>query len=171
MRMNKDTFKELYFPLHARLYRIAFALIGNSQDAEDVLQDTYCKLWNMHDELDAVRNTEAFCTTLVRNQALDFLRCARNRSQEPVTEAAMSETAVSPESDLIRKEKMELLTHLIDQLPVNQRQVLRLRGIQGLTLEEVGALTGLSDVNVRVLLSRARKTLREQFQIRMSDER
>lgn len=169
--MNNDTFKERYFPLHARLYRIAFALTENSQDAEDVLQDTYCKLWDMRGKLDAIQNTEAFCTTLVRNRALDFLRCARSRPHEPVTEAVIGGTEVSPECDLIRKEKIGLLTRLIDQLPGNQRQVLRLRGIQGLTLEEIGAITGMSDVNVRVLLSRARKTLREQFQTRMSDER
>lgn len=168
--MDKATFKERFFSYHTRLYRIAFALTENSQDAEDMLQDLYCRLWNMKGELEDIRNPEAYCITLLKNLALDRVRSARFRSGNGIAETAVPDNTLSPEVELIRKEKVHIIRYLIDRLPDNQRLIVRLRGIQGLSSEETERITGLSAIHVRVLLSRARKTLREQFQMELCDE-
>jgi RNA polymerase sigma-70 factor (ECF subfamily) len=62
------------------------------------------------------------------------------------------------------QDKVEQVRHLINRLPENQRQVLRLRGIEDCSIDEIEQITGLSAVNIRVLLSRARKIIREQFE-------
>ena len=49
--MDVDVFKQRFLPFHPKLYRIAYALLDNKADAEDILQDAYCKLWNKRDEL------------------------------------------------------------------------------------------------------------------------
>ena len=64
--MDVDVFKQRFLPFHPKLYRIAYALLDNKADAEDILQDAYCKLWNKRDELGDIQNPEAFSITLVK---------------------------------------------------------------------------------------------------------
>lgn len=161
--MDAESFKRVFLPLHPRLYRIAYALTGNSQDAEDILQDAYCKLWNKRKEINQINNTEAFCVTLVKNLCYDFLRSPRHRQSEEEVEYISITTEVSPETEAIEQDEIRLIQQLIDKLPENQQQVLRLRGIKDCSLEEIEEITGLSAINVRVLLSRARKIIREQY--------
>ena len=58
--MDSVRFKELFLPYHRRIYQVAFRLLGNSDDAEDMVQETYIKLWERREELSQVRNAEAF---------------------------------------------------------------------------------------------------------------
>ena len=143
--MDVENFKRLFLPLHPKLFRIAYALVENKADAEDILQDAYYKLWSRRNELTDIQNPEAFCVTLV-------------------TEAVTLSTASSPDEELERQDKVQQIRHLIDRLPENQRQVLRLRGIEDCSMDEIEQITGLSAVNIRVLLSRARKIIREQLE-------
>ena len=69
--MDVESFKRLFLPLHPKLFRIAYALVGNKADAEDILQDAYYKLWSRRDELSDIRKPEAFCVRLLKNLCLD----------------------------------------------------------------------------------------------------
>ncbi|MDR0995279.1 MAG: RNA polymerase sigma factor [Tannerella sp.] len=158
--MDSETFKQKYLPLHPKLYRVAFALTGDSRDAEDVMQETYLRLWKKRGELDDIRHVEAFCLTLVKHLSLDLLRAAH--PQDGLEDLPLHADA-SPESEAIAKDTLCQVRRLIDNLPLKQQQVLRLSCIDDCRPEEVEELTGLSSVNVRVLLSRARKTLREKI--------
>lgn len=64
---------------------------------------------------------------------------------------------------MIEQDEIQLIQRLINSLPAKQRRILRLRSIEGCSQEETEAITGLSAANVRVLLSRARKFIREQY--------
>ena len=55
--MDTAEFKKQFLPYHRKLYRVAFRLTGNPQDAEDMVQEAYLKLWNKRDELADVLNT------------------------------------------------------------------------------------------------------------------
>lgn len=163
--MDVDSFKRLFLPLHPKLFRIAYALVENKADAEDILQDAYYKLWSRRNELADIQNPEAFCVTLVKNLCLDYLRSPRaNRHDEDVTEAVTISTDSSPDKELEMQDKVEHIRHLISRLPEKQRQVIRLRGIDDCSMDEIEQITGLNAVNIRVLLSRARKIIREQFE-------
>jgi RNA polymerase sigma-70 factor (ECF subfamily) len=162
--MDAERFKQQYLPLHPRLYRLAYALTENRRDAEDILQEAYCKLWKQRNELAHVRNAEAFCIVLVKNLCFDFLRTARRETgNASLDNLPLPDNRLSPEAEMIGHDELSRLQTLIDRLPPQQRQALRLHGIEGFSPEEIRQLTGLSAVNLRVLLSRARKTLREQF--------
>ncbi|MDR2139945.1 MAG: sigma-70 family RNA polymerase sigma factor [Tannerella sp.] len=161
--MDAKEFKHRYYPFHPKLYRVAYALLNRAEDAEDILQETYCKLWLKRDELTAIRQPEAFCMTLVKNLCLDFLRAsARRKGCEPEAVPVIP-VEVTPESELESKEQLAHIESLIDRLPEKQRVVLRMRGFGDCSLEEIETATGESAVNVRVLLSRARKTLKEML--------
>ena len=164
--MDIDAFKQHYLPLHPKLYRVAFTLVGNREDAEDLLQETYAKLWSRREELDQVNHPEAFAVTLLKNSCLDFLRAAQRHGTEDEDLFDRYEMAASPspQQRLEEQEQVQQVKRIIRRLPAAQRQVICLRGLQDYSLEEIGELTGFSAANVRTLLSRARKTIREQFQ-------
>lgn len=164
--MKADDFKRKFLPLHPKLYRVALALVGNKDDAEDILQETYGKMWLKRDELEQLENPEAYCVTLIKNLCLDFLRRAHNKQttdEDAEMLADMEITGQTPDRILEDKEKIMQVRHIINRLPPNQKQVIRLQGIAGCSIEEIEHLTGLSGGNIRVLLSRARKQVREQL--------
>ncbi len=163
--MDADSFKRQYLPLHPKLFRIALALVGNKEDAEDLLQEAYCKLWNKRNQLSTVENAEAFSVTLVKNLCLDFLRSAQvNRQEENVEKMIPVAAGSTPDREMEERDEIRHIQHLIDRLPENQRQVLRLRSLSDCSMEEIEQITGFSAVNVRTLLSRARKMVKEQYE-------
>ena len=161
--MNAEEFQNVYYPLHPKLYRIAFALLNNAADAEDMLQETYCKLWSRRTELTGILQPEAFSVRLIKNLCLDFLRTPRNRPDNEPAEPVTITTGTTPETELESKENIRQIEALIEQLPEKQRIVIQMRGCGDCSLEEIEAATGESAANVRVLLSRARKTLKKMI--------
>lgn len=169
--MDAESFKQRFLPLHPRLYRVAFAMTENTQDAEDILQEVYCRLWNRREELVLVQNPEAFCVTMVKNLCLDLLRKPQHNRCGEVAECMDIVSGLSPESEFIERDEVRRIRSLIDSLPENQRRILLLRGLNDFSMEDIEKITGLSSVNIRVLLSRARKTIREQIEKLRKNER
>ena len=82
-----------------------------------------------------------------------------------VTEKSeLLESLEGKEKELEEKEDIRHIQELIEQLPENQRQVIRLRGIEDCSYEDIEQITGLSSSNIRTLLSRARKLIREKLE-------
>ena len=65
--MNKETFKQTYLPLSASMYRTAYRILGNPEDAEDMVQEAYMKLWKQRDTLDGILDARAYAVTSVKN--------------------------------------------------------------------------------------------------------
>lgn len=169
--MDAAEFKRQFLPCHPKLYRIAFRLLGNAQDAEDMVQEAYLKLWNKRNELPTVLNTEAYCVTLIKNLCYDNwrLKCS---SQDRLS---LEDTQLSAEGNIANETELRDEAHqvkrLIGLLPAQQREVMTLRDVNGCTFEEIEQVLGLNAIHVRVLLSRARKKIREQFNVIMNYER
>ena len=72
--MNAQEFKQVFLPHHKVLYRVAYHLTGNVQDAEDLVQDLYLRLWMRRDKLDKERQTQAYLVTMIRNLYRDKAR-------------------------------------------------------------------------------------------------
>jgi RNA polymerase sigma-70 factor (ECF subfamily) len=161
--VNAENFKQKFLPLHPKLYRVALAITGNKQEAEDILQEAYAKLWNKREELNGVQSAEAFSVTIVKNLCLDFLRSPRANRQEEILENVALFNHSTPDRDMEEADNIRRIKRLIERLPDKQRQVIMLRGLSDCSFEEIEEITGLSAVNVRTLLSRARKTIKEQY--------
>ncbi|MDE5572742.1 MAG: RNA polymerase sigma factor [Muribaculaceae bacterium] len=162
--MTADEFKTIFLPCHQQLYRVAFRLTGNREDAEDVVQETYLKIWNNRDHLGQLDNPAAFCMTTLKNMFIDFLRRKRGDGSSGVS---VEDVTIDSDTDvgkqIEQRDSLDVVTRLIDQLPDNQRDVIRMRDIADLPFEEIEAATGLSPGNIRTLLSRARKKIKEQY--------
>ena len=154
--MEAETFKQRFLSFHPKLYRIALALVESPEDAEDILQEAYTKLWSKRDSLEP----EAFAVTIVRNLCLDFLRSPRTNSRSEPLETVILHCEDSPERQVETRDQLRQVVRLIQELPPNQQQVIRLRGMEDCSVEEIAEITGFSPANVRTLLSRARKYIK-----------
>lgn len=158
--MEAETFKQRFLSFHPKLYRIALALVESPENAEDILQEAYTKLWSKRDSLEAVQQPEAFAVTIVRNLCLDFLRSPRTNSRSEPLETVILHCEDSPERQVETRDQLRQVVRLIQELPPNQQQVIRLRGMEDCSVEEIAEITGFSPANVRTLLSRARKYIK-----------
>ena len=161
--MPASLFKQLLLPLYPRLHRVALRLLGNVEDAEDMVQEVYMKLWSKRDALPEVKDVEAYCVTLTKNMCVDRLRLAE---VEEVDVETMTLPIAATDDVARRIEERDTVEHVkafVVTLPENQQRVITLRYMEERSFEEIEQMTGLTAVNVRALLSRARKAIRERF--------
>ena len=161
--MPASLFKQLLLPLYPRLQRVALRLLGNTEDAEDMVQEVYMKLWSKRDALPDVKEVEAYCVTLTKNMCIDRLRIAEADKADADEVPTMLAATDDVEAQVERHDAVEQVKQIIETLPEHQQQVITLRDIEDCSFEEIAEQTGLTAVNVRMLLSRARKTIRERF--------
>lgn len=161
--MDAADFKQQFLPCHQKLFRVAFQLMGNARDAEDMVQDAYLKLWDRRGQLAEVVNAEAYSVTLIKNLCYDALRHNRLEEDERAPEELCLPAECNVISETEQRDEVNQIHRLIGRLPHQQKLVMTLRDMNGYSFEEIEQATGLNAVNIRVLLSRARKKIREQF--------
>lgn len=163
--MRSSEFKMLILPFSSRLYRLAYSLLGNREEAEDAVQEVYLKLWKMRDDLGKYNSIEALCVQVTRNHCLDQLRRRKlERAAKKEDEQAREVDFINPSDEMIRKERSDILNHLINQLPEPQRSLVHFRHIEGKEYSEIEEIMDMKENAIRVSISRARKQLKEMLQ-------
>lgn len=156
--MDAETFKTIFMSFRHKLFGIALRLTGNSEDAEDAVQEAYARFWERRVTIAMKDSPEAYCVATLRNICIDIIR--RRRDTEPVENAAgVIET---DETEEIR-DNAAMVIRIMETLPRKQKEVMQLRDLQELQFAEISELLGESEGNIRSLLSRARKKVREAF--------
>jgi RNA polymerase sigma-70 factor (ECF subfamily) len=156
--------KEIWLPLSNRFYRVAYHILESQQDAEDAVQELYLKLIKTPDKFSNIQDPAAYGITILRNICIDIIRRRDKRRSEELHEYMIADVD-SPDKAATEKDKLRMLIHEIDRLPQKQSKVLKMRAIEGLEYDEISQRTGLSQVNIRVLISIARKTLKKNLGI------
>lgn len=170
--MKSSEFKLLVMPYSSRLYRMAFRLMNSREEAEDIVQEVYVKLWGMRNELDKYNSIEALSIRITRNLCLDQLRRRKVNidamKAEKLKEDSYPET---PSENLEKREDAELLHTLISALPEPQRSLVHLRHLEGKEYEEIAGMVNMNVNAIRVSISRARKQMREMVEKQYSSWR
>ena len=147
----------------APLIRYAALITGDLEQARDVVQDTFVRL--CAEESGRVNSHLAqWLFTVCRNRALDVQR--KESRMEPLSEAEMSSQASSDPSPAAQAEQRETadeVLRLLEQLPENQQEVVRLKFQYGLTYQEISKVTDLTVSNIGFLIHTAIKTIRQQL--------
>lgn len=161
--MDASQFKRLFIPHSGLLYRMALRLTNNQQAAEDLVQDTFLRLWTHRNDLPGNISSGGYALTTMRRIYYDGMRQGHiNEIDKPAD--SMAEVA---DTDIFRQTETadisEKLRSLMLRLPDNQRQVMIMRDMEGLSSSQIRELTGLSEANVRTLLCRARTTVKKQL--------
>lgn len=148
---------------HGRLvFSIAYSMLRNPYDAEDVTQEVFLRLMRYRYRLVFVRNERTFLGRMARRAALDY----RRRRKEYVSTEDVTEPAAPPH-DHGRDEELSMLARMIQALPAELREALELSQVEGLTSEEMSRILGIAAGTVRSRLSQARGLLKEKWKARM----
>lgn len=149
-------------PHYATMYRIAATICRSSDDAADAVQDTVMKLWEKRNQLVDAENWGAYCATAVKHQCISILRKQKDSTDISNAGHLATESQASDTAEI--SAEISILNRIIETLPENQQSVVRLSSFACCTNSEIAETTGLSEANVRTLLSRARRRIRELFQ-------
>lgn len=154
--MNLQTFLDKYNRLLPQLYRVAFALVGNREDAEDAVQDAFMKVWEHQERLEQVANVEAYFVTSVRHVCLNQLRARHEEMDVDAQYALPDENDRTGHVSIGRS----VVARLFDLLSPKARRIMVLRHIGEYSTRDIARITGETESNVRSTLSRARQQLR-----------
>lgn len=150
-----STFTKLRESLRLR----ARAILGSGSDADDAVQDAFCRLWSSPSLPQSTSHAEALSRTAVRNASIDLLR--RNIGVSDSDIGDVGDEAEEPDNS---DELFEAVSSIIDaQLSERDRKMLRLREMNGYDWDELAAMFGVTEGNARMIVSRARKTVRDCY--------
>lgn len=179
--MKKKHFERVMLAHLDAAYSLARWLMGDDQEAQDVVQSAYTRAFESADTYEN-RNSAAWILTIVRNQAYNALT-RRKRAANLVSfeefahshcdsrNAPSTLTALTEPEDLARQKANEALLHdVIDRLPPEFREVLLLREMEGYSYQEIADITRVPKGTVMSRLHRARKHLLEQLERCMQRE-
>ena len=139
-------------------------MLANEDDAKDVVQEVFIKVWNGREQMNEVQNWEAWCMRITKNLSLDRIRSSQRRATDPIEEGAdFKNETLSPHDATEITESMTRINQMIASLPEKQRQVIHLRDIEGYSYNEICDILELDMNQVKVNLFRARNTVREKL--------
>lgn len=157
--MTHDEFKRIFLPLQPLFFRDAMRMLCDRFEAEDAVQNLYMRMWEKRDELANVLSPEGYCRAILRNICIDRLRSINEHPRENVDDLSV---ATEQKSLFEIKDERQYIQMYLSGLPPQQRKIVLLR-MSGHSYEEIEALTGLSAVNIRVIITRLRKKFREYY--------
>jgi RNA polymerase sigma factor (sigma-70 family) len=169
---RKPTFETLVLPELDAAYSFARWMTGNPADAQDVVQDAMVRLLRF---IDTYRggNARAWVLGVVRNTAMSWLKANRRPGQVALDEGAGGAPGLAavlvahgddggdPAAIELRRSEVEALRRAIGQLPLEQREVVLLRDVEGLSYRDIASVLGIPPGTVMSRLARARDVLEE----------
>ncbi len=160
--MHLQDFKSKVFPLKSKLYRFARWMLQNNEDAEDMVQEVFLKLWTMKDTLHQYTSLEAFAMRITKNMCLNKLK-TNKANMVDIVQQNLPTAIIAPDKELEVNHTAGMMCQIINLLPPQQRLLMQLREVEELEMEEIAQIAGLTVNNVRATLSIARKRIREIY--------
>jgi RNA polymerase sigma-70 factor (ECF subfamily) len=169
--MTRNEFNDIIERNNRKLFVTAYRILNNRQEAEDVVQEVFMKMWMMKEKLDQYDDITALSVTMTRNSSIDLFRKRKSMSSEssdPGTPA--KDPSPTPLEQLVIRENREIIRQIIEELPEEWRSLVQMREINGLSYEEISGIKGININNLRVIISRARNRIKDDY-IKYTNER
>jgi len=156
--MTEQEFRQKVLPLQRQMYGIALRMGIPPDDAADAVQETQIRLWRRRNGIpEDEKELRLYCLTAFRNECISMLRRSK-----PTVELDEAAELRGDEAEMTEyRDTRHRIEVLIDTLPAGQSRIIRLSGFGGLDNSEIAEATGQTENNVRQLLSRGRRRLRE----------
>jgi RNA polymerase sigma-70 factor (ECF subfamily) len=165
---NVNAFRKIVNKHQSYAYAVAFRFFCDEDDAEDVVQESFIRIWNHLKDFDPKMKFTTWMYKIVVNLCYDkaksnkrrmsvFARLNDNSSKDDYIENT------DIERDLTNKETAALIKRIADGLSEKQRMIFLLRDIQDLTIEEVAGITGMSDSAIKTNLFFARQNIKKKL--------
>lgn len=159
--MDAEKLKKAIYTYKDQMYRLALSILKNKPEAEDALQDVFIKCWENRSKIRIDESLKAYLMQSTRNKCLDMIK---KQSRQKETETVEDyEYQHKSEPNIDHAEQLKIVYELINRLPEKNRTVLELREKEDLSFDEIASITMNSVENVRTILSRTRKKLKEDL--------
>lgn len=158
MKSIIERYTELISEVKDSVYRMALSLVGEHAEAEDITQDIYERVWRARDKVLLEERPLAYVCRMTRNLAIDRLR--QRERQASTNSPVIEREGIGDGSDL--RDITQRTKAVIATLPEKQRLTIHLRDVEGYEIEEIAEIMEMDATSVRMNLSRARKSVREQ---------
>ena len=163
-------FDKVFLQYQKMIYNLAWRLMGNRQDAEDITQDVAVKVYRNLHKCKGEEFVAAWISRIVHNTCMDMLRRRKGRVHESLDEIVeigdgqavkqVEDDNPGPEELLLQKELGEQIEAAIEQLSAGHRLLIVLRDINGHTYEEIAQILGLPEGTIKSRLFRGRAKLK-----------
>ena len=160
--MNQSDFLKVVLPFKDKVFRLAKRLLVSREEAEDATQELIFKLWRNKEKLSGYKNVEAFAMTMTKNYCYDRLK-SKQASNLTLVHSNYKEKETSLDKKVEHNDSVSLVHKLIEKLPEQQKTIIQLRDIEQYDFDEICKMVDMKPTAVRVALSRARKTIREEL--------
>lgn len=160
--MTHDILTSTFIRLRKRLQATARRLLADDSAADDALQDAFYKLWERRQSIVSQSQAEGLSVIAVRNTCIDALRRSNRTAEYPIDRA--TEYVAESDNDNERAELYESVKAIIDsRLSEREKAVITMRDTMGLDFADIADELSITESNARMILSRARKTVREIY--------
>lgn len=160
--MNQSDFLKVVLPFKDKVFRLAKRLLVSREEAEDATQELIFKLWKNKEKIGNYNNVEAFAMTMTKNYCYDRLK-SKQASNLTLVHSNYKEKETSLDKKLEYQDSVNQVHLLIENLPEQQKIIIQLRDIEEYDFDEICKMVDMKPTAVRVALSRARKTIREEL--------
>jgi len=161
--MDKDpaAFNEVYDKLYRKLFLFAKSLIADSEEARDIVAESFIKLWAQQKQFSNMAHLQVYFYTVIKNACIDYLRKDKVKTKiesELIRAGVVQENVI--ELKFQEAELVNLLYERINQLPDRMQQVFKLTYLDGYSRSEIAQMLNLSENTVRNTNAAAMKALR-----------
>lgn len=161
---NEQAFKKLFDKYHQKLYAYLFRLLDSKDDAEDIVQETFIKIWEAREQFIEGYSFDAFLFKIAKNAFISF---ARKKVNQKVIEVK-PEMFANPDSNnsdsyVICRETREIIDTIINRLPQKRKEIFRMRRVENLSRKEIADKLGISIVTVDNQIMKANHYLKAEL--------
>ena len=160
--MNQNEFMNVVNPFKDKVFRMAKRLLVSTEEAEDATQEVLVKLWNKNESLEAYNSVESLAMTMTKNYCFDQLKSKRASTMK-IVHNNFTDREASLQQKVEDNDAMNWVEKIIDKLPEQQKLIVQMREIEQYEFEEIAKILEMNETAIRVALSRARKTIRENM--------
>ncbi len=172
---DETALAELINRFRKRIYGVAFQMLGNHLDADEVVQETFVRIYKRRKELINVNYFSTFLTRIATNYSIDLLRKRKSRRKVADDTSTLpgdiqldlSRKIKTPQQEFENKKLMAEIYQALEQLPTKQRLTLLLHDIEGYSKEEISQVFDCPQATVRSNLHIARSKLRKLLKHRL----
>lgn len=165
---EKEKFEILYKKYKAGMYRIAWNILKNERDAEDIVHESFWAIIENFEKIYDVscHKTWNYIVTIVKNKAINLYNEKKRHENISYEENWEKDSEEQPLDIMVKKEQIQILAMILEQLPYPYKEVIYLQYYNELSGEEIGKVIGKSPENVRKISQRAKKMMKDQLKKR-----
>lgn len=159
---DQEALKEIFNEYHKRVYRIAYAVVREREEALDIVQEVFIKLFHSIKNFKGRSNFYTYLYRMTMNTAIDHTRRMKKFSTSSIEEGSFypsEDVEKRPDRILLHKELEERVKLAMEKLPIDQRTALVLREVEGLSYQEMAETMKCSVGTVMSRLHYARKRI------------